>query len=148
MTDRAPDFELTGDDGQIYRLSDYRGVPVVLIFYPSDFSPVCSEEHASFVDVMDRLNRTDAQVFGISVDSKWSHTAFAEKEDIEYPLLADFHPRGEVGKAYGVYLPDKGVHRRWTFVIDPEGRVAFIQQNQQGEVPDVEEIVAAVEDVL
>jgi peroxiredoxin len=145
---RAPDFELVGQDGQTYRLSDYRGVPVVLIFYPMDFSPVCSEEHACYVDVMNQFNRLDAQVLGISVDHRWAHAAFAERHGITYPLLADFHPKGEVGRRYGVYLEDQGFNQRWTFVIDPEGRVSYIQENEVGEVPDVEEIIQAVKDSL
>jgi len=148
VDDRAPEFELEGHDGETYRLSDYRSVPVVLLFYPLDFSPVCSEEHACYMDVMSQLNRLDAQVFGISIDHKWAHAAFAEKTGVTYPLLADFHPKGEIGRKYGVYMEDKGIHKRWVFVVDPEGRVSHIQQNEIGEVPDVEEIIKAVEEVL
>jgi peroxiredoxin len=145
---RAPDFELPGHDGQTYRLSDYRGQPVVLVFYPMDFSPVCSEEHACVLDVMTRFNRLEAQVFGISVDHRWAHAAFAAQRGITYPLLADFHPKGAVGRQYGVYQDELGFHKRWTFVIDPEGRVSFIQENEVGEVPDIEEVILAVEDSL
>ncbi len=148
LNDRAPEFELEGHDGQTYRLSDYRSVPVVLLFYPMDFSGVCTEEHACIIDVMSRFNRLDCQVFGISVDHNNAHAAFAAKLGIEYPLLADFHPKGEVGTLYGVYDEDLGFNRRWTFVIDPEGRIAFIQKNEVGEVPDVDEIVEAVENAL
>ena len=96
VTDRAPGFELVGHDGQTYRLSDYRSLPVVLVFYPQDFSPVCSEEHACYLDVMSQLNQLDAQVLGISVDHKWAHAAFVARDGIKYPLLADFNPRGNV----------------------------------------------------
>jgi peroxiredoxin len=94
--------------------------------------------------MMDRFNSLDAQVFGISIDHNAAHAAFAEKQGIEYPLLADFHPKGEVGRAYGVYSEDKGFHLRWTFVIDPEGRISFIQRNEVPEVPEIEEVLAAV----
>ncbi|HQZ69987.1 MAG: redoxin domain-containing protein [Anaerolineae bacterium] len=144
VNDRAPDFELQGQDGKPHRLSDYRGQPVVLAFYPMDFSGVCSEEHACMVEVLGRLEKLEAQVLGISVDHRHAHAAFARQLGITYPLLADFHPKGAVGRDYGVYLEDKGFHQRWIFVIDPEGRVSFVQQNAVGEVPDLEPIVAAV----
>jgi peroxiredoxin len=82
------------------------------------------------------------------VDSHHSHRAFAAARGISYPLLADFHPKGEVGRRYGVYLDDKGYHARWTFVIDPEGRIAFIQKNGHNEVPDVDEVLAAVKETV
>jgi peroxiredoxin len=145
---RAPDFELMGHDGLIYRLRDYRGQPVVLVFYPMDFSPVCSEEHACVMDLLERFNRLDAQVFGISVDQRWSHAAFAAQRGITYPLLADYHPKGAVGRKYGVYSEDAGHNLRCTFVVDPEGRISFVQENETGEVPDIEEIVTAVEESL
>jgi len=142
--DTAPDFTLKGHDDKDYTLSDFRGQPVVLAFYPLDFSPICSEEHACFVNEMARLNELNAQVFGISVDSVWAHKAFAEKLGITYPLLADFQPRGEVASKYGVYLENDGIAARTTFVIDPEGRIAFIQNNEILQVPDVSEIVDAL----
>ncbi len=145
---RAPDFELEGHDGQTYRLRDYRGQPVVLVFYPLDFSPVCSEEHACLVDVLSQFNRLEAQVFGISVDHRWAHAAFAAQRGIRYPLLADFHPRGAVGRRYGVHLEDKGFHARTIFVVDPEGRVSYVQENEINEVPDIEPVLAAVKEAL
>jgi peroxiredoxin (alkyl hydroperoxide reductase subunit C) len=146
VNDRAPNFELVDQAGQTHDLQDYRGQPVVLMFYPKDFSGVCSEEHACVLDVMDRFNKLDAQVFGISIDHINAHAAFAEKMGIEYPLLADFHPKGQVGRSYGVYMDDKGFHQRWTFVVDPEGRISFIQKNAIPEVPEIEEILQAVVD--
>ena len=144
IDDRAPDFELVDGAGQVHRLSDYRGQPVVLVFYLLDFNPVCSEEHACFMDILPQLGRLEAQVLGISVDSRWAHAAFAKARGITYPLLADFHPKGAVGRLYGVYADDVGYHRRWTFVIDPEGRISHIQRNEFAEVPDLEEVVQAV----
>jgi peroxiredoxin (alkyl hydroperoxide reductase subunit C) len=146
--DRAPDFELKGNDGEMYKLSDYRGQPVVLLFYPLDFSNTCTKEHAAACDNLPAMTKSDAMVFGISVDSWWTHKAFAEAADITYPLLADFHPKGAVGRMYGVYNSDLGSHNRWTFVIDLDGRVAHIQTNERGEVPDMEEIVEAVKETL
>ena len=146
VNDRAPEFELKDGAGETHRLSDYKGQPVVLIFYPMDFSGVCTEEHACVMDAMSRLNRLEAQVLGISIDHGHAHRAFAAKEGIKYPLLSDFHPKGEVGALYGVYLEDKGFHTRTTFIVDPEGRISFIQENAVPEVPEIDELVEAVEE--
>jgi peroxiredoxin len=143
--DVAPDFTLKGHDDQEYTLSAFRGQPVVLAFYPLDFSPICTDEHACFVRDMARLNALNAQVFGISVDSVWAHKAFARQMGITYPLLADFQPRGEVAGKYGVFLEDAGIAARTTFVIDADGRIAFIQRNEIEQVPDVSEIITALE---
>ena len=146
VNDRAPDFDLVDQAGQRHKLSDYRGQPVVLLFYPKDFSGVCTEEHSCMLDMMDRFNALEAQVLGISIDHHNAHAAFAAKVGITYPLLADFHPKGAVGRAYGVYMEEHGFHQRWTFVIDPEGRISFIQKNAVPEVPEIEEVVKAVMD--
>lgn len=143
--DVAPDFTLQGHDDQKYTLSAFRGRPVVLAFYPLDFSPTCTQEHACFVEDMARLNELKAQVLGISVDSRWAHKAFARQMGITYPLLADFHPKGEVARKYGAYLEDRGHAARTNFVIDADGHIAFIQENETGQVPDVGEIIAALE---
>lgn len=125
---QAPDFKLMGHDDKEYTLSEFAGKNnVVLAFYPLDFSPVCSTEHGCFVNDLDQFNDLDAQVFGISVDSKWAHKAFAKQLKIEYPLLADFHPRGDVAKKYGLYLDDKGITARATVIIDKHGRIADVQ---------------------
>jgi len=148
VLDRAPDFELMGHDGEVHRLSDYKGVPVVLVFYPMDFSAVCTEEHACFVDNLAQFNLLEAQVLGVSVDHRHAHAAFARQMSIQYPLLADFHPKGAVGRMYGVYDEEKGFHRRWTFVIDPEGRISHIQKNLVPEVPELDELIDAVKESL
>ena len=121
--DKAPDFSLKAQDDKEYKLSEQRGHKVVLAFYPLDFSPVCSKEHACFTNDLKQFNDVDARVFGISVDSVWAHKAFAEKMGINYPLLADFHPKGAVASKYGLYLEDKGITNRATVVIDKEGIV-------------------------
>lgn len=145
INDRAPDFELADASGNMHRLSDYRGQPVVLVFYPMDFSGVCAEEHACFVDRISDFNRFEAQVLGISVDHRHAHAAFAKANAVEYPLLSDFHPKGAVGRRYGVYLEDQGFNSRTTFVVDPEGRISFIQRNPIPDVPEIEEVLEAVE---
>ena len=123
----APDFTLKGNDDKEHSLSSYRGKPVVLAFYPLDFSPVCSKEHACFVEDYSKFNDVHAQVLGISVDSVWAHKAFAEKMGIKYPLLADFQPRGAVAATYGLFLADKGITERATVIVDGEGKVAYVK---------------------
>ena len=124
--EKAPDFTLKGHDDKEYKLSDFRGQKVVLAFYPLDFSPVCSKEHACFRDDLKQFESLNARVFGISVDSVWAHKAFAEKLGIKYPLLADFQPKGAVAQKYGLYLEDKGITSRATVIIDGEGIVRSV----------------------
>jgi peroxiredoxin len=133
----APDFELpsneleNGRPGKKIKLSDYRGRKnVVLAFYPLDFSPVCSTEHACFVEDFSELEKSGAQVLGISVDSTWAHAAFAKQLHLQYPLLADFQPRGAVAERYGLYLADKGITARATVIIDKAGKVAWLKQQE------------------
>ena len=124
--EKAPEFTLKGHDDKEYKLSDLRGQKVVLAFYPLDFSPVCSKEHACFRDDLKQFESLNARVFGISVDSVWAHKAFAEKLGIKYPLLADFQPKGAVAQKYGLYLEDKGITSRATVIIDGEGTVRSV----------------------
>jgi peroxiredoxin len=133
----APDFELPsseltpeGRPGKKIRLGDYRGKKhVVLAFYPLDFSPTCSSEHACFKDDSVKLESKDAQVLGLSVDSAWAHHAFAKQMGIGYPLLADFHPKGEVAAKFGLYNEERGFTKRATVVIDKAGKVAWTQEH-------------------
>jgi peroxiredoxin len=137
----APDFELPsngltaeGKPGKKIKLSDFRGKKnVVLAFYPLDFSPVCSKEHQCFKDDGVKLESADAQVLGVSVDSHWAHHAFAKQMGIGYPLLADFHPKGEVAKRYGLFEEGKGFTSRATVIVDKSGKVAWAQQHGVGE---------------
>jgi len=109
----APDFTLKDQSQKEIKLSDFAGKRnVVLIFYPLDFSPICTNEHACFVNDMKQFEKLDAQVLGLSVDSVWAHKAFAEKMGISYPLLADFHPKGAVADKFGMYLSEKGITGR------------------------------------
>ena len=124
--EKAPEFSLKGQDDKEYKLSDLKGQNVVLAFYPLDFSPVCSKEHACFRDDLKQFESLNARVFGISVDSVWAHKAFAEKLGLKYPLLADFEPKGAVARKFGLYLEDKGITSRATVVIDKEGIVRHV----------------------
>ena len=140
--DKAPEFTLKGHDDKEYKLSDFRGQRVVLAFYPLDFSPVCSKEHACFVDDLKQFESLNAKVFGISVDSVWAHKAFAEKLGIRYPLLADFQPKGAVAQRYGLYLEEKGITNRATVVIDGEG---IVRQVVVHDIPEQRSNAAIVE---
>jgi peroxiredoxin len=122
--DPAPDFTLPSTVGDKVTLSDYRGKKsVLLLFYPLDFSPVCSVENRECAQMLPTQGADDVQVLGISVDSLWAHKAFAAQNNIGYPLLADFHPKGEVASKYGVYLEDKGIAARTAFVIGKDGKI-------------------------
>jgi peroxiredoxin len=147
----APDFELpsneleNGRPGKKIKLSDYRGKKnVVLAFYPLDFSPVCSTEHACFVEDFSELEKSGAQVLGISVDSAWAHAAFARQLRAQYPLLADFMPRGAVAEKYGLYLADKGITARATVIVDKAGKVAWFKQQEIPEARDNKVILEAL----
>jgi mycoredoxin-dependent peroxiredoxin len=144
----APEFALKDQSMQEVKLADFRGKKaVVLIFYPLDWSPTCTQEHACVVNEMKRFEQLNAQVLGVSVDSAWSHKAYAEKMHIQYPLLADFQPRGAVGTQYGVYLADKGITGRAIFIIGKDGKVAWAKNYDIPAVPDVDEVAKALSSV-
>jgi len=141
--DMAPDFTLPSTVGDKVTLSDVRGKKnVVLLFYPLDFSPVCSAENRECAQLAPGLASDDVAVLGVSVDSLWSHRAFAEKFGITYPLLSDFHPKGEVAKKYGVFLEDKGMAARTAFVIGKDGKILEIVKS---DVPVARDIAALLE---
>ena len=123
----APDFTLKDQHQKEMKLSDFRGKNVVIAFYPLDWSPVCTKEHACFTDDLKSFEGVNAQLLGLSVDSAWSHKAYAEKMGIQYPLLADFHPRGAVASQFGLYLADKGITNRATVIVDKQGTVRYVQ---------------------
>jgi mycoredoxin-dependent peroxiredoxin len=125
--DTAPDFTLPSTVGENATLSDYRGKkPVLLLFYPLDFSPTCSKETRQCSEMLPAAGGDGIQVFGISVDSLWAHKAYAPQNGITFPLLADFNPKGEVSKKYGVYLEDRGFSARTAFIIGKDGRIKEI----------------------
>ncbi len=124
----APDFTLKDHNQNDVTLSSFRGKRnVVLAFYPLDFSPVCSKEHACFTSDLKDFEGLNAQVLGVSVDSVWAHKAFAEHLKINYPLLADFHPKGATAENYGLYLADKGITNRATVIVDKQGIVRYVK---------------------
>ena len=141
----APDFALKDQSQKEVKLSDFKGKKnVVMVFYPLDWSPVCTNEHVCLVNDMKRFEQLDAQVLGLSVDSVWSHKAFAEKMGITYPLLADFQPRGAVAEKYGVYLADKGITGRAIAIVDRGDKIAWFKNYDIPTVPDVKEVSEAL----
>lgn len=144
----APEFTLKDQSQKEVKLEDFKGKKnVVMVFYPLDWSPVCTNEHACLVNDMKKFESLDAQVLGVSVDSVWSHKAYAEKMGIHYPLLADFQPRGAVADKFGVFLADKGITGRAIAIIDKQGNVAWFKQYDIPTVPDLNEVSAALSQV-
>ncbi len=138
VNQEAPDFELPssevadakdGKPGKKIKLSALRGKPVVLAFYPLDFSPTCTTENVCFRDDLSSFGELGAQVLGISVDSVWTHRAFADKLALPFPLLADFQPRGAVAEKYGLFNAERGITKRATVIVDKNGKVAFVQEH-------------------
>ena len=141
----APDFALLNQEKKDVKLSDFAGKKnVVLVWYPLDWSPTCTNEHVCFVNDMKAFETLDAEVLGVSVDSVWSHKAFAEKMGIKYSLLADFHPRGAMSEKYGVYLADKGITGRAIAIVNKAGKVAWFKNYDIPVVPDLKEVAAAL----
>ncbi|MBI3694651.1 MAG: peroxiredoxin [Acidobacteria bacterium] len=143
----APDFTLKDQDQKEVKLSGLRGKNVVLAFYPLDWSPVCTKEHACFANDLKSFEGLNAQVLGISVDSVWSHKAFAETMGISYPLLADFQPRGAVASQFGLYLSDIGITNRATVIIDKQGVVRYVQVYDIPKQRDNQDLVAALKNL-
>jgi mycoredoxin-dependent peroxiredoxin len=144
----APDFTLKDQNQKEVKLSDFQGKKnVVIMFYPLDWSPVCTNEHMCMVNDMKKFEQLDAAVLGLSVDSVWSHKAFAEKMGIHYSLLADFQPRGAVADKFGVYLADKGITGRAIAIVDRSGKVAWFKNYDIPSLPDINEVSEALSKV-
>jgi peroxiredoxin len=143
----APDFELRSTPTQTVRLSDFRGGPVILVFYPEDWSPVCTDQLSLYQEVMPEFRKHDAQLLAISVDGIWCHLAFAKDRNLHFPLLADFEPKGAVARAYGAYRADDGTSERALFVIDAEGIVRWSYLSPVGVNPGADGILRALEEL-
>ena len=142
---QAPDFTLPSGPDEKISLSDFRGRPVVLVFYPSDWSPVCGDQVVLYNEILPIFEEYQAQVLGISVDGVWSHKAFAEARNLDFPLLADFEPKGAVAQAYGVYREKDGTSQRALFVIDAAGIVRWSYISPISVNPGANGILAALE---
>ncbi|MEU4225983.1 peroxiredoxin [Nonomuraea sp. NPDC026600] len=138
----APDFELRDQHGTPVKLSDFRGRKVVLVFYPLAFSGVCHQELSAL-----RYFHADARLLTVSVDSMFTHRAWADREGYEFPLLSDFWPHGQVARAYGVFDDEKGVSLRGTFIIDGAGVIRWSVVNPASKARDVADYVKALADI-
>ena len=141
----APDFTLPDQDGQKVSLADFRGQTVVLVFYPADFSPVCTDQLSVYQEVLGELEERGTKLIGLSGDSAYCHKAFQNQLNSTVPLLADFHPKGEVAKAYGVWSDDYGMSGRALVMVGPEGKVQWTHMSPPLEVPGANLIFDALD---
>ena len=144
---KAPDFTLPAGLNQQISLKSLRGKPVVLVFYPADWSPVCGDQLALYNEVLSEFTDLDAQVIGISVDGIFCHQAYAQNRKLKFPLLADFEPKGAVARQYGAYRENDGYSDRAIFVIDPEGIIRWSYLSPIDANPGAEGILAALEEM-
>ena len=141
----APDFTLPVTPDQRVSLSELRGRPVILAFYPADWSPVCGDQMALYNQILPEFAKAGAELLGISVDGVWSHRAFAEDRHLHFPLLADFEPKGDVARRYGVYREDDGTTERALFVIDGDGIIRWSYRSPVGVNPGADGILDALD---
>jgi peroxiredoxin len=144
---RAPAFELRVTPDQLVGLGDFSGQPLIMAFYPADWSPVCTDQMALYNEILPEFRRLDAALVGISVDSAWCHAAFAQSRNLHFPLLADFHPKGEVAQQYGVYDDIIGMSERALFVLDGEGVIHWSYLSPIGVNPGADGILRALEEL-
>jgi peroxiredoxin len=140
----AQDFSLPSTPDQRVSLSELRGRPVVLVFYPADWSPVCSDQLGLYNELLPEFSEFEAQIIGISVDGIWCHLAFSKDRKFHVPLLADFEPKGAVARLYGVYNEHAGEAERALFVIDPEGIIRWSYVSPVGINPGADGILRAL----
>jgi peroxiredoxin len=143
----APNFTLHVTADQKLSLSELLGRPVILAFYPADWSPVCGDQMALYNQVLPEFQKHRAELLGISVDGVWCHAAFAENRRLHFPLLADFEPKGEVAKKYGAYRDEDGYCERALFVIDDKGKIAWSYCSPVSINPGADGILQALEDL-
>jgi peroxiredoxin len=144
---KAPDFTLPATPDQRVSLADFRGQPVILAFYPEDWSPVCSDQLALYQELLPEFRRFDAELIGISVDGIWCHLAFAKDRNLHFPLLSDFEPKGEVSRTYNAYRTSDGTSERALFVIDANGDVHWSSISPVGINPGADGILRALEEL-
>ena len=141
----APDFTLRVTPDQDLTLSDLRGRPVILAFYPADWSPVCGDQMTLYNEVLPEFRKHDAELLGISVDGVWCHAAFARDRHLHFPLLSDFEPKGAVARKYGAYRKKDGVAERALFMLDRDGTIAWSYCSPIAVNPGADGILEALE---
>ena len=143
----APDFALKSTPDQVVKLSEFRGRPIVLVFYPADWSPVCGDQVALYNEMLSEFQELGAEILGISVDGPWCHAAFSQSRKLHFPLLADFEPKGEVARLYGAYRPNDGTSERALFVINSAGIIHWSYVSPVGVNPGAAGIISALEEL-
>ena len=143
----APEFTLHVTPDQSLSLSELRGKPVILAFYPADWSPVCGDQMALYNEILPEFQKYGAELLGISVDGVWCHEAFAKDRHLHFPLLADFEPKGAVAQMYGVYRKSDGVCERALFVIDKNGTIRWSYVSPIAVNPGADGILQALDDL-
>lgn len=141
----APDFTLNVTPDQKLSLNELRGKPVVMVFYPADWSPVCGDQLAVLNQVLPEFKKFEAELLGISVDGLWCHIAFAKARNLHFPLLSDFNPRGEISQKYGAYREKEGTCERAIFVINRNGVITWSYLSPIAENPGADGILEALE---
>ena|SRR5687768_7955206 len=141
----APDFSLASGPDTELRLSDLRGHPVILVFYPADWSPVCGDELALFNELLPEFQRHEAELVGISVDGIWCHRAYADARHLRFPLLSDFEPKGAVSRTYNAYRAGDGFSERALFVLDRDGIIRWSYLSPVDVNPGADGVLAALE---
>jgi peroxiredoxin len=143
----APDFNLHVTPDQTLTLSELRGRPVVLAFYPADWSPVCGDQMTLYNEILPEFQKHDAELVGISVDGAWCHAAYARQNKLHFPLLSDFEPKGDVARKYGAYRQKEGVCERALFVLDEDGKVFWSYCSPVAVNPGADGILEALEEL-
>ncbi len=143
----APDFSLQVTPDQTLSLSELRGKPVILAFYPADWSPVCGDQMALYNEVLPEFQKYGAELIGISVDGAWCHAAFAKSRNLHFPLAADFEPKGAVARDYGAYRKENGFCERALFVIDKNGVITWSYCSPIAVNPGADGILQALEEL-
>jgi peroxiredoxin len=144
---KAPDFEVPSRPDNTISLAEFRGRPVILAFYPADWSPVCSDQMALYQEVLPEFQKFNAGLLGISVDGVWCHLAFARDRNLRFPLLSDFEPKGDLARTYQVYRAEEGTSERALYVIDAEGVVRWSYVSPVHVNPGADGILHALENL-
>jgi peroxiredoxin len=143
----APDFKLRVTPDQWLSLSDLKGKPVILAFYPADWSPVCGDQMVLYNEILPDFREHGAELLGISVDGVWCHAAFAKSRNLHFPLLSDFEPKGAVARSYGAYREEEGVCERALFVVDANGVIFWSYLSPVAVNPGADGILEALEEL-
>jgi peroxiredoxin len=141
----APAFSLHSTPDQVVSLQEFRSKPLVIAFYPADWSPVCGDQLALYNELLPEFRKLGAEVMGISVDGAWCHLAYSKERNLHFPLLADFEPKGSVARLYGVYRGSDGLSERALFVLDGNGIIRWSYVSPIGVNPGADGVLEALE---